>query len=60
MGADQDGNSLLADEMNVSVAVLLDGGLAASGAVRLAGADIAGQFRCRGGQIAGADRMEIR
>jgi hypothetical protein len=55
LGADGDGNSLVADELKVSVGVLLGRGFAASGAVRLAGANIAGQLRCRAGRITGAD-----
>jgi len=55
VGANDDGSALVADELQVSVAVLLDGGFVASGAVRLAGADIAGQLRCRGGRISGTD-----
>jgi hypothetical protein len=42
--------------MKVSVAVLLDSGFVSSGAVRLAGADITGQLRCRGSQITGTDQ----
>ena len=55
IGANKDGNALVADELQVNVAVLLNGGFAASGAVRLAGADITGQLSCRGGQISGTD-----
>ena len=56
LGENQDGNSLVADEMKVRVAALLDDGFAASGAVCLSGADIGGQFRCQGSQITGVDR----
>jgi hypothetical protein len=55
VGANTDGSALIADELQVKVAVLLDSGFAASGAVRLAGAHITGQLRCRGAQISGTD-----
>ena len=54
LGANRGGNSLVADEIKVSVAVLLDR-LDATGGIRLAGAEIAGQLSCRGAQITGAD-----
>jgi len=56
LGADHDSNSLIADEMKVRVAVLLDDGFTASGAVRLPGAEIAGQLSCKGSQITGTDQ----
>ena len=46
--------------MKVKVAVLLDGGFAASGAVRLAGAEIAGQLSCTPAGLPVRIRMEIR
>ena len=56
LGADHDSNSLVADEMKVRVAVLLDDGFTASGTVRLPGAEIAGQLSCKGSQITGTDQ----
>ncbi len=56
LGANPYGNALVADEMQVAVAVLLEDGFTASGAVRLAGAGIGGQFSCDGGRLIGADQ----
>jgi hypothetical protein len=56
LGSNRYGNALVADELRVSVAVLLEGGCTASGTVRLAGAHIGGQLRCEGMQITGADQ----
>lgn len=55
LGSDRDGNALVADEMKVRVAVLLDRGFTAAGTLRLAGADIGGQLHCQGSEINGAD-----
>ena len=55
LGANSGRNSLVADEIKVSVAVLLDR-MSAAAALRLAGAEIAGQLSCRGVQVAGADQ----
>jgi hypothetical protein len=57
LGANGYGNALVADELRVSVAVLLEGGFTAAGAVRLAGAQIGGQLRCEGVRLTGADRQ---
>ena len=54
LGANRGQNSLVADEIKVSVAVLLDR-LGATGAVRLPGAEIAGQLSCRGIEVTGTD-----
>jgi len=60
-GTDHDGNALAADGMQAHHDVLLDteaagdGAFTAAGAVRLARADIAGQFSCRGAQLTGTD-----
>jgi hypothetical protein len=55
LGVNHDQNSLEADEIKVTVAVLLDR-LGATGAIRLAGAEIAGQLSGRGVQVTGTDR----
>ena len=56
LGADQDGNSLLGDGMRTGGSVNLDRGpegapFTTAGAVRLAGADIAGSLTCRGARL---------
>jgi hypothetical protein len=47
---------LIGDELETSVAVLLEDGFTASGAVRLPGATIRGQVRCIDSKITGIDR----
>jgi hypothetical protein len=60
-GTDRYGNALAADGMKAHHDVLLDtepagdGAFTATGAVRLARADIAGQLSCRGAQLTGTD-----
>jgi hypothetical protein len=54
LGTNRGQNSLVADEIKVSVAIVLDR-LGATGAVRLAGAEIAGQLSCRGIEVTGTD-----
>ena len=55
LGTDAENNSLLADELKVSVGVLLDRQFTALGAIRLPGANITGQLRCRASRITGTD-----
>jgi hypothetical protein len=54
-GSDPRGNSLAADLMKVTGKVSLSEGFIAEGAIRLPGAEIAGQFDCRGAELKGAD-----
>ncbi len=61
LGRNNDRNSLIGDGLRVSRDVALntdrDGvPFAASGAVRLTGADIAGQLKCQGAQLHGGDK----
>ena len=60
LGCDNERNSLIGDGLRVSRDVALDtdrGGFpfTATGAVRLTGADIAGQLKCQGTQLQGGD-----
>lgn len=55
LGANRYGNALIADELQASVAVLLEEGFSATGAVRMPGAKIAGQLRVEGSRISGVD-----
>jgi len=54
-GADSDGNALFADGLKTGGNVFLRDAFTAAGAVRLPGADIAGQFDCTGAQLTGVD-----
>jgi hypothetical protein len=54
-GRDNVGNALIADRMRVGSGMSLDDRFTAAGAIRLAGADIAGQLTCRGARITGRD-----
>ena len=54
-GTDSDGNTLVADGMKAGGDVFLTGRFTAAGVVRLRGADITGQFGCRGAQLTGTD-----
>jgi hypothetical protein len=49
--ANKQGNALEGDEIRVSVAVLLDRGFTAAGAIQLAGADISGSVRLQGATL---------
>lgn len=60
MSANDDGNALVCDGMRVSVDVLLGVSpegvpFTATGAVRLARAEVVGQLRCEGAQLRGSD-----
>jgi hypothetical protein len=54
-GKDSDGYALAADGMKAGDSVFLDQGFTAVGAIRLSGADIAGQLSCTGARLAGRD-----
>ena len=54
-GWNNSGNALTADRMKVGGSVSLDGEFTAVGALRLVGADIAGQLTCRGAKLARSD-----
>jgi len=54
-GADSDGNALFADGLKTGGNVFLRDAFTAAGAVRLPGADIAGQFDCSVAQLTGVD-----
>jgi hypothetical protein len=56
MGANGYGNSIIADELKVSLALLLENGFTAQGSIRIAGADIGGQFRLSSAEINGSDK----
>jgi hypothetical protein len=55
-GRDQEGNAMVGDGMKVGAGVYLDKGFTAAGAVRLLGADIAGELNCRDAQLTGRDQ----
>jgi hypothetical protein len=55
-GRDQYGNAMGCDGIKVSNDMILDGKFTAAGAVRLLGADIAGQLSCRGAKLTGHDQ----
>ncbi len=55
-GTDTDDNALNAERMKVGGSVFLNDGFTANGAVRLLGADIAGQLNCGGATITGANK----
>jgi hypothetical protein len=55
-GRDDDGNAMVADQLRVGGDARLDEGFVANGAVRLVGADIIGQFSCRGARLTGSDK----
>jgi hypothetical protein len=62
-GRNEEQNSLVGDGMRVSRDVTLDtdrdgAPFAATGAIRLTGADIAGQLKCQGAQLRGGDQEE--
>jgi hypothetical protein len=52
-GKDNDGDALIGDRMKVGGDLLLDREFTAAGAIRLAGADIAGQLSCSGAKLTG-------
>jgi hypothetical protein len=52
-GSDSDGDVLWADGLKVGASVFLDGEFTAAGGVQLVGAEITGQFSCRGAHLAG-------
>ena len=54
-GTGSHGSALVANGMKVGGDVFLDRGFTAAGAVRLIGADIAGQLNCSGAQLTGTD-----
>ena len=67
-GPYQDGYALAADGVKVGGGAFLDRGFTAAGAIRLLGADIAGQLSCHGAQLTGpyqdgyalaADRVKV-
>jgi hypothetical protein len=55
LGCNSEGSALNADRLKAGAVYLSEGFTAPAGAVRLAGADIAGLLNCRGAQLAGTD-----
>jgi hypothetical protein len=56
-GTDSDGYALIASKIKAGANVSLDEGFAATGTVRLVGANITGQFICNGATLHGRDQF---
>jgi hypothetical protein len=55
-GKDEDGDALIADGLKVGGDLVLNKGFTATGAIRLIGADITGQFNCCGAILNGTEK----